>query len=162
MAASAKSIPQSVWRNPIHFLAFGFGSGALPVAPGTFGTLVAIPIYLLMEPLSLWLYLAVVTVVTALGVWICHVTSRDLGVHDHPGIVWDEIAGYLITMIAAPAGWLWVLLGFVLFRIFDIIKPWPIGWVDRRVSGGLGIMLDDVLAAVYAWLLLRVVFIVTG
>lgn len=162
MATSPKPIPQSVWRNPIHFLAFGFGSGAMPVAPGTFGTLVAIPIYLLMEPLSLWLYLAIVTGITVLGVWLCHVTSRDLGVHDHPGIVWDEIAGYLITMIAAPTGWLWVLLGFVLFRIFDIIKPWPIGWADRRVSGGLGIMLDDVLAAVYAWLLLQVIFILAA
>lgn len=162
MATSPKPIPQSVWRNPIHFLAFGFGSGALPVAPGTFGTLVAIPIYLLMEPLSLWLYLAIVTGITVLGVWLCHVTSRDLGVHDHPGIVWDEIAGYLITMIAAPTGWLWVLLGFVLFRIFDIIKPWPIGWADRQVSGGLGIMLDDVLAAVYAWLLLQAIFILAA
>lgn len=162
MATSPKAIPQSVWRNPIHFLAFGFGSGAMPVAPGTFGTLVAIPIYLLMAPLSLWLYLAIVTGITVLGVWLCHVTSRDLGVHDHPGIVWDEIAGYLITMIAAPTGWLWVLLGFVLFRVFDIIKPWPIGWADRRVSGGLGIMLDDVLAAVYAWLLLQVIFILAA
>ena len=161
MAGSPKLIPKSIWRNPIHFLAFGFGSGALPVAPGTFGTLAAIPIYLLMEPLTLWLYLAVVVVITALGVWLCHVTSRDLGVHDHPGIVWDEIAGYLITMIAAPTGWLWVLLGFILFRIFDIIKPWPIGWADRQVSGGLGIMLDDVLAAAYAWLLLQVIYIFT-
>jgi len=98
----------------------------MPFAPGTFGTLAALPIYLLMVPLSLWAYLAVVVVMTLLGVWLCHVTSRDLGVHDHGGIVWDEIVGYLITMIAAPPGWQWMVAGFVLFRFFDIIKPWPI------------------------------------
>ncbi|MCF6338172.1 MAG: phosphatidylglycerophosphatase A [Gammaproteobacteria bacterium] len=152
---SKNSAPRSVWRNPIHFLAFGFGSGAMPYAPGTFGTLAALPIYLLMLPLSLWAYLAVVVVMTLLGVWLCHVTSRDLGVHDHGGIVWDEIVGYLITMIAAPPGWQWIVAGFVLFRFFDIIKPWPIGWVDRRVHGGLGIMLDDVLAGVLAWAVLQ-------
>lgn len=148
---SRNAAPRSVWRNPVHFLAFGFGSGAMPIAPGTFGTLAAVPLYLLIQSLSLWAYLAVVLVVCALGVWLCDVTSRDLGVHDHPGIVWDEIAGYLITMIAAPAGWQWWLAGFVLFRFFDIIKPWPIAWVDRRVQGGMGIMLDDMLAAVFAW-----------
>lgn len=149
--SSRNTAPRSVWRNPLHFLAFGFGSGAMPFAPGTFGTLAAVPLYLLLQPLSLWTYLAVVLAVCVVGVWLCDVTSRDLGVHDHPGIVWDEIAGYLITMIAAPAGWQWWVAGFVLFRIFDIIKPWPIAWVDRRVQGGLGIMLDDVLAAVFAW-----------
>jgi len=152
---SRNHAPCSVWRNPIHFLAFGFGSGAMPFAPGTFGTLAALPIYLLMLPLNLWAYLAVVLVMTSLGVWLCHVTSRDLGVHDHGGIVWDEIVGYLITMIAAPPGWQWIVAGFVLFRFFDIIKPWPIGWVDQRVQGGLGIMLDDVLAAILAWAVLQ-------
>ncbi len=159
---SKNSTPRSVWRNPIHFLAFGFGSGAMPFAPGTFGTLAALPIYLLMVPLSLWAYLAVVLVMTLLGVWLCHVTSRDLGVHDHGGIVWDEIVGYLITMIAAPPGWQWIVAGFVLFRFFDIIKPWPIGWADRRVHGGLGIMLDDVLAAVLAWTVLQGVAFILG
>ncbi len=159
---SKNSAPRSVWRNPIHFLAFGFGSGAMPFAPGTFGTLAALPIYLLMVPLSLWAYLAVVVVMTLLGVWLCHVTSRDLGVHDHGGIVWDEIVGYLITMIAAPPGWQWMVAGFVLFRFFDIIKPWPIGWADRRVHGGLGIMLDDVLAAVLAWVVLQGVAFILG
>ncbi len=156
------SAPRSVWCNPVHFLAFGFGSGAMPFAPGTFGTLAALPIYLLMVPLSLWAYLAVVLVMTLLGVWLCHVTSRDLGVHDHGGIVWDEIVGYLITMIAAPPGWQWIVAGFVLFRFFDIIKPWPIGWADRRVHGGLGIMLDDVLAAVLAWAVLQGMAFISG
>jgi len=152
---SRNSAPRSVWRNPIHFLAFGFGSGAMPFAPGTFGTLAALPVYWLMLPLNLWAYLAVVLMMALVGIWLCHVTSRDLGVHDHAGIVWDEIVGYLITMIAAPSGWQWIVAGFVLFRFFDIIKPWPIGWVDRRVHGGLGIMLDDVLAAVLAWVVLQ-------
>jgi len=114
-----------------------------------------VPIYWWLQPLLLWVYLAVVLAVSVIGIWLCHVTSRDLGVHDHSGIVWDEIAGYLITMIAAPPGWQWMLVGFVLFRFFDILKPWPIGWVDRRVHGGLGIMLDDVLAALYAWAILQ-------
>ena len=85
--------PPSVWRNPVHFLAFGLGSGAAPVAPGTFGTLAAIPLYLLLAPLPLWGYLLAVVTVSLLGIWLCDRTSRDLGVHDHPGIVWDEFAG---------------------------------------------------------------------
>jgi len=101
-------------------------------------------------------------VLTVLGIWLCQVTSRDLGVHDHAGIVWDEIVGYLITMIAIPATWPWVVAGFVLFRLFDIIKPWPIGWADRHVHGGLGIMLDDVLAAVYAGLIMQVLLHTVG
>jgi phosphatidylglycerophosphatase A len=149
------SVPASVWRNPVHFIAFGFGSGAAPVAPGTFGTLAAIPIYLLIAPLSLWGYLAIVVVMTILGIWLCDVTSKDMGVHDHSGIVWDEIVGYLITMAAAPQGWLWVVVGFFLFRFFDILKPWPISWIDKHVKGGWGIMLDDILAGVFALLALQ-------
>lgn len=136
--------------NPNHLFAFGFGSGLAPWAPGTFGTLAAIPIYWLIQDLSPWLYLLWLVVGFALGVYWCDRSSKALGVHDHGGIVWDEMIGYWLTMFMAPAGWLWMLLGFVLFRIFDIIKPWPIGWLDRRVGGGLGIMVDDVLAAVFA------------
>ncbi|MCF6210384.1 MAG: phosphatidylglycerophosphatase A [Gammaproteobacteria bacterium] len=147
--------PPSVWRNPVHFFAFGLGAGAAPVAPGTFGTLAAVPLYLLLAPLPLWGYLLAVLAVSLLGIWLCDRTSRDLGVHDHPGIVWDEFAGYLVTMIAAPPGWLWITVGFVLFRIFDILKPWPIRWIDRQVHGGFGIMLDDLLAGVFAALVLQ-------
>jgi phosphatidylglycerophosphatase A len=93
----------------------------------------------------------------AIGVWLCHGTARDLGLADHPGIVWDEIVGYLITMTAAPAGWTWIVLGFVLFRLFDIWKPWPISWLDRNIKGGLGIMLDDALAGTYACLVLQLI-----
>ncbi len=145
-----KRIPGLNLANPIHLLAFGFGSGVVPKAPGTWGTLVAVPIFLLMQDLSLSVYLGLVVVITALGIWLCDVTAKDLGVHDHPGIVWDEIAGYLITMIAAPSGWLWWVIGFVLFRLFDILKPWPIRAIDKGIDGGLGIMLDDVLAGFIA------------
>lgn len=137
-------------RNPIHLLAFGLGSGVSPVAPGTLGTLVAVPLYLLLEPLSLFSYLVTVAVAFVAGVWLCEQTSKDLGVHDHGGIVWDEIVGYLVTMALAPEGWLWMLVGFVLFRIFDIFKPWPIGLLDKHVGGGFGIMVDDLLAGIYA------------
>jgi phosphatidylglycerophosphatase A len=142
-------------KNPVHLLAFGFGLGLAPMAPGTFGTLAAVPLYLLLAPLPLPAYLGVVAAVSLAGIWICGRTSQDLGVHDHPGIVWDEIAGFLLTMTAAPPGWPWLLAGFVLFRLFDILKPWPIGWLDQRVKGGLGIMLDDLLAGLFAWLLLQ-------
>lgn len=143
-------------RNPIHFLAFGFGSGLAPKAPGTFGTLAAIPVWYLFAQLPLWGYLLATLAVIAIGPWLCGRTSRDMGVHDHGGIVWDEIAGFLVTMIAAPVSWPALLLGFLLFRFFDVIKPWPIGWLDRRVHGGTGIMLDDLLAGVYAAVLLQV------
>ncbi len=156
-----KYAPASVWRNPVHFFAFGFGSGAAPFAPGTFGTLVAIPLYLLMAPLTLWIYLAIVVVMTMLGIWLCEVTSRDLGVHDHSGIVWDEIVGYLITMAAAPEGVEWIVVGFLLFRFFDILKPWPIGWIDKHVKGGWGIMVDDILAGIFSWLTLQAAFLLS-
>lgn len=141
-------------RNPIHLLAFGFGSGLAPKAPGTFGTLAAIPLYLLMADLSLPIYLGLILAGSLLGIWICSRASQDLGVHDHGGIVWDEIIGYLLTMAFAPPGWIWMLVGFLLFRFFDILKPWPIRWLDRHVSGGFGIMLDDLLAGVFAGLVM--------
>ncbi len=151
--------PASVWRNPIHFVAFGFGSGAAPVAPGTFGTLAAVPFYLLLQYLPLGSYLLVLVVAFAVGCWLCDITSRDIGVHDHGGIVWDEFVGFWITMIAAPPGWLWIVIGFALFRLFDILKPWPIRWVDKRVHGGFGIMLDDVLAGIFALAALQLLYI---
>lgn len=149
---------KKVMSSPVHFLAFGFGSGLAPVAPGTFGTLAVIPLYLLMQPLSLPLYLMIVALVCIVGIWICGKSSEMLGVHDHSGIVWDEFAGYLVTMTAAPTGWLWVLIGFVLFRLFDIWKPWPISVLDKQVHGGLGIMLDDILAGVFALAGVQLIF----
>jgi len=141
--------PNSIWTNPIHFLAFGLGTGASPYAPGTVGTLLGIPLVVLLSQWSLWVYLLATAVLTIIGVWVCDRTSKDIGVHDHGGIVIDEVAGYLVTMIAVPVN-LWTLVAaFVVFRFFDIIKPWPIGWLDRRVQGGLGIMVDDLLAGIY-------------
>jgi phosphatidylglycerophosphatase A len=136
--------------NPVSFVALGFGSGLAPVAPGTAGTLAAVPLYLLLQDLPLAVYLAVVAAMLFGGVPVCGYTAGRLGVHDHPAIVWDEVVGYLVTMIAAPAGWQWVVAGFALFRLFDILKPWPIRWFDRQVHGGAGIMLDDVIAGVFA------------
>lgn len=143
--------------NPVHLLALGFGSGLSPWAPGTMGTVAAIPIWWLLSQLPLAGYLAATALACVIGIWICERAANDFGVHDHPAIVWDEIAGFLITMILAPTGLLWVLVGFVLFRAFDIIKPWPIGWVDRHVGGGFGIMIDDVIAGVYAACVLQIV-----
>jgi phosphatidylglycerophosphatase A len=145
-------------RNPVHVLAFGFGAGLSPLAPGTAGTLLGVFIYLSMAPLPVPYYIAVCGLLFVAGVWICARTSRDLGVHDHSGIVFDEIVGFLVAMIALPPEWLWLVAGFVLFRLFDIIKPWPIGWFDRRVEGGLGIMLDDLLAGLAALALLQLAF----
>lgn len=147
--------PPSVFSNPVHFLAFGLGSGTAPWAPGTFGTLAAVVLYLPLSQLVLPAYLIMLILTFGLGIGLCERTSRDLGVHDHGGIVWDEFVGYWITMVAAPAGWPWVVLGFILFRLFDILKPFPIGVLDKQVGGGLGIMLDDALAGVYAWLCLQ-------
>lgn len=138
--------------HPAHFLALGFGSGLSPKAPGTVGTLAALPLYwLLAEHPLYWLWIAAFVVV---GIWACQVTGRNLGVHDHGGMVWDEIAAFLMVLPFAPVaelgGWAAYGLAFALFRLFDIWKPFPIGWLDARVPGGFGVMLDDVLAAVYA------------
>jgi len=155
MAKSPTITPRSVWRNPIHFAAFGFGSGAAPVAPGTFGTAMAVVLYLLLPTMSAGIYIAFLLLSFAIGIWLCGTTARDIGVEDHGGIVWDEFVGYWITMLLAPPGWLWIVIGFVLFRLFDIVKPWPIRWLDRNVSGGLGVMIDDVLAGLMAFLCLQ-------
>jgi phosphatidylglycerophosphatase A len=141
---------QANMKNPIHLLAFGFGSGLAPKAPGTFGTLAAIPFFLLMQPLPIWAYVSILIVSFIVGVWLCDRTSKDMQVHDHPGIVWDEFVGYWIPMLFAPQGWVWIVVGFVLFRFFDILKPWPIKWLDEKVHGGFGIMIDDVLAGIFA------------
>lgn len=139
----------------MHLLAFGLGSGAFPRAPGTAGTLAAVPLCLLMQQLSGGLYLLLVAVLFLLGIWLCGRTAQDLRVHDHGGIVWDEWVGLLMTMWLVPEGWGWLCAGFLLFRFFDILKPWPIGWLDRRVGGGLGIMLDDLIAGLFGFAVLQ-------
>lgn len=152
---SAIKIPFSYLKNPLHFVSLGFGSGLMPKAPGTFGTLVAIPLYILISSLNLELYLLITLLVTLIGIYLCAYTSKALGVHDHSGIVIDEIAGYFITMIAVPFDWVWIIVGFLLFRFFDILKPWPISWLDKNVQGGFGIMIDDVLAGFFALICLH-------
>lgn len=147
----------SLLRHPVHFLAFGFGSGLFPRAPGTAGTLIAVPLAFLARDLDLVTYLALASALFVSGVWICGRTARDLGVHDHPGIVWDEIAGYLVTVAWVPREGLWLVAGFLLFRLFDIWKPWPISTLDRRVGGGVGIMLDDLLAGLAAAGILEII-----
>ena len=144
------SVSPRLLRNPLHLLSFGLGSGLSPVAPGTCGTLAAIPPYLLLAQLPLPWYLLAVALAFAAGVYLCGYTSRALGVHDHGSIVWDEFVGFWVTMIALPATWQWIIAGFVLFRLFDIVKPWPVRIADRKMKGGFGIMFDDLLAAVYA------------
>lgn len=137
-------------RKPVQLLAFGFGSGLAPKAPGTAGTLLAVLLYLPLAHLSLVFYSAAIVVAALAGVWICGAASKQLGVHDHGGIVWDEFVGFWITMWAVPAGWPWIIAGFVLFRFFDVVKPWPIGLLDKNVSGGFGIMVDDIIAGLMA------------
>ena len=150
-----KGISVKQLKDPVVLVAVGFGSGLAPKAPGTAGTVVAIPLFLLMQPLPLITYLLITTCLFIAGIWICTYAAEKFGVHDHPAIVIDEIVGYLITMTAAPQGWLAVTAGFVLFRLLDAIKPWPISWFDRNINGGLGIMLDDVVAGVIALLMIQ-------
>ena len=150
------SVPKRLLRDPGHLLSFGFGSGLSPFAPGTVGTLAAIPLYLLMSRLHPMAYLLVTLASVVLGVYLCERTSKALGAHDHAAIVWDEFAGFFITMLFVPVSLITVILGFCLFRIFDIFKPWPASVIDTRLKGGLGVMLDDVVAGIYAMLVLQI------
>ncbi|MFM2486379.1 phosphatidylglycerophosphatase A family protein [Celerinatantimonas yamalensis] len=141
-------------RNPLHLLAVGFGSGLVAKAPGTFGSLAALPLMAWGAwGLSTPVYIVMLVVGFALGVWCCQVASRAMGVHDHGGIVWDEFIGMGIALVAIPLSISSVVCGFVLFRFFDILKPWPIRWLDQHVGGGFGIMIDDVLAGFLAWVI---------
>ncbi len=152
-------LERKVWSDPYYFVAFGFGSGLLPRAPGTWGTLVGLAIYLpfaLLAPPDPLLWIACVGVAFAVGIVLCDKVSSDMGEHDHQGIVWDEITGIWLVLVAIPPGWYWLVIAFILFRLLDIVKPWPIAWIDSRVKGGIGIMLDDVLAALIAWLVIQI------
>ena len=153
---------KAILANPIHLLAFGFGAGLSPKAPGTVGTVVAVLIYLVLPSMQPVIYAGLILLSFVFGIWICGKTSEDLGVHDHGGIVWDEFVGYWVTMFMAPSGLFWVLLGFVLFRLLDIFKPWPIKWSDKELAGGLGIMLDDVLAGIMAALCMQALVVLIG
>ncbi|WP_368667929.1 phosphatidylglycerophosphatase A [Methylophilus sp. 13] len=154
---SQSSLPswRLLWSHPLHCLSLGLGTGLSPKAPGTVGTLLGFPLYWLLMHLPLtqqWLALAALFL---LGVWCCAFTGRALGVSDHGAIVWDEVVAMAAVLVTVPSGLGWGATAFALFRLFDIWKPFPISWVDQRVKGGLGVMLDDVLAAFMAIVVLQ-------
>ncbi|MFB6422097.1 MAG: phosphatidylglycerophosphatase A [Candidatus Malihini olakiniferum] len=135
--------------NPYHFLATGFGSGFSPWMPGTVGSAAAIPAWYLLSFLPYHLYFMSIILSTFIGVYLCHQTTKDIGLYDHSSIVWDEFVGTWITLITIQdKRWQCVLAGFLIFRFLDIFKPWPIRWLDTNVHGGIGIMIDDILAGV--------------
>ncbi|MEE4184995.1 MAG: phosphatidylglycerophosphatase A [Gammaproteobacteria bacterium] len=148
-----RELVQTVLRDPVHWPAFGFGLGLMPRAPGTFGSLLGVPLWWLTGG-DVAVQAAVAVAALAFGVWVCGESARRIGVHDHGGIVWDEVVGMYLTLLVVPAEPRWILAAFVLFRLMDIWKPWPIRELDHRLHGGLGIMLDDVVAAVFAAILL--------
>ncbi|MGH8279371.1 MAG: phosphatidylglycerophosphatase A family protein [Gammaproteobacteria bacterium] len=164
MESKARHSAGEIFRNPVYLLAYGFGSGLAPRAPGTAGTLVGVVIYLLLTPAPLWLYALVTVLLLAGGIFVSGHTARKLGIEDPHAVNLDEVVGYLVTMTAVPhrwdtpEAWLWILIGFVLFRFFDILKPWPIRWLDRNIKGGVGIMLDDVAAGIVSGILLYIAF----
>ena len=140
----------SLLAQPVHLIAFGFGAGLFPKAPGTAGTQLAVVPAWRIAGWSLQAKAVLIAALFIFGVWICGESARRLQSHDHPAIVWDEVVGYLATCLMLPAEPLWLLLAFVLFRFFDIVKPWPIRDLDHRLRGGIGIMLDDIVAAAMA------------
>ncbi len=142
--------------SPSGLLAFGFGSGLSPFAPGTMGTVVAIPFVFALKSLGTPGFWIALLLLFLLGIQICGHVSRKLGMHDHGGIVWDEMVGYWLAIAFVPLQWHWLLAAFVLFRFFDIYKPWPIRQLDQKVSGGFGIMIDDILAALFTIIVLAV------
>ncbi|PKM37688.1 MAG: phosphatidylglycerophosphatase A [Gammaproteobacteria bacterium HGW-Gammaproteobacteria-10] len=148
---------KTILTDPVLFLAFGFGSGLFKKAPGTMGTVAAIPVCWLFALAGNYFYYALTLAAVVAGIGICGMAAKKLGEHDFGGIVWDEVAGLLVTMCWVPFSWSALLVGFVLFRLFDIVKPWPIIWVDRKVSGGFGIMLDDILAGILSGVILLII-----
>jgi phosphatidylglycerophosphatase A len=154
MSDAAKISACTVLTDPVHLVAFGFGLGLSPIAPGTVGSLLGVAFAWLTLDLDLNVQVGIAVAMFAVGIWICGNSSRRLGQHDPGGIVWDEIAAMYATLLVAPASITAWILAFGLFRAFDIVKPWPIRELDHRLGGGLGIMLDDLVAALYAAILL--------
>lgn len=141
---------REVFTDPVHLLAFGFGAGLSPVGPGTVGSIWGVALAAVTSGLGLAAEAAIALALCVVGIWICGESSRRLGVHDHGGIVWDEIAGAYLVFLPLPRTWPWLAAGFVAFRVLDIAKPWPIRELDHRLHGGTGIMLDDVAAGLIA------------
>jgi phosphatidylglycerophosphatase A len=149
-----QSLSSQVIKDPVLLLAFGLGTGLAPRAPGTVGTLLALPVAWLTVGLTTGWRLALAAAIIAAGFWLCGEAARRIGVHDHPGIVWDEIAAMYLLLIVTPVSVSQWIAAFLLFRFFDIVKPWPIRDLDHSLGGGTGIMLDVLVAALYAALLL--------
>lgn len=144
-----------LWKYPVHFLAHGLGTGWVPVAPGTVGSLVGVALFWLMAPLPPLRYAAITVILGVAGVFICGQTARDLGAHDPGSIVWDEMVGFLVAMYLLPRDWRWILAGFVIYRLFDIWKPFPIRVVERELGVGTGIIADDIVAGIYTVVILH-------
>jgi len=164
---SAEGAPRADWlfvlRHPAHFLAFGGGVGLAPAAPGTFGTLLAFPLFWALSPWTAPLaWLVLLCAMFVAGIWICGRTGAALGRADHGGIVWDEITAFLLVLFFTPAGMAWQAAAFVVFRAFDILKPPPIRYYERTLRGGFGVMFDDLLAAFYTLLVLAIARTLTG
>ena len=140
--------------SPTLLLAFGFGSGLVKKAPGTVGTLAAVPFWCLLSNLSLATYIMIIYFAAVIGIIVCEKASTEVGVHDPGGIVWDEFVGFWIAMCPVSPSVLNLVIGFVLFRALDILKPWPINWLDQNIHGGFGIMLDDIVAGMVTALLM--------
>lgn len=136
--------------HPAHFFALGFGSGLAKKAPGTFGTVVGLPLFWLISPYSLAVQLTIISILFLAGIYFCDKTGKALGISDHGGIVWDEIVAIMLVLTFTENQWQWWLSAFVAFRLFDIWKPFPIRQCDARIKGGFGVMFDDLLAAIYA------------
>jgi phosphatidylglycerophosphatase A len=151
-APPEKATLRFLFQHPAHFIAFGFGTGLAPKAPGTVGTLLGLPLFWLVAAAAPDLPNQIVLIVAAfvLGVWASARAGRALGVADHGGIVWDEIVAFALVLLFTPADWTWIAIAFALFRLFDILKPWPIRLADTRLKNGFGVMFDDLLAAAYA------------
>ncbi len=142
--------------HPAHFFGLGFGAGLAKKAPGTFGTLVGLPLFLLIAQLSIYIQLTIISALFLIGIYFCEITGKALGVADHGGIVWDEIVAIMLVLTITPLQWQWWVVAFVLFRLFDIWKPAPIRQCDAKIKGGFGVMLDDLLAAIYTMISLKV------
>jgi phosphatidylglycerophosphatase A len=144
-----------LFKNPAHFLALGFGSGLSPKAPGTFGTIVGMPMFILLMATPALLHTPIIALLFLIGIPLCDIAGKNLGVPDHRSIVWDEIVAFMLVMEYSPFSWIWWLIAFLLFRLFDIWKPFPIHFFDQTLKGGFGVMFDDLLAAIYAIISLK-------
>ena len=156
------AMSRMIWQNPVHFIACGFGVGCLPVMPGTYGTVLGVLFYWVLQPYGWPLYVAVASLLFLVGIFLCATANQAFKTQDHPAAVWDEVVGFLFVMVGVPHQVAYVLLGFALFRFFDIVKPGPIGWIDRHVHGGWGVMLDDLAAALVSCAVLQLVVWLVG